>query len=173
MAALQTSFRPAYCGLAVEVERSKRSNGNSLVHGTKPMIGWPRRRNLVAPFGLRIYFVPIMHCMDSNLAIRSLAALAHESRLAVFRMLVTAGPDGLPAGQIAQQLGVSPSSLSFHLKDLSHAELATSHQDGRYVFYSANFAAMNDLIGFLTENCCAGAPCFAVDALKPCCGEES
>lgn len=109
--------------------------------------------------------------MDSNLAIRSLAALAHESRLAVFRMLVTAGPDGLSAGEIAQQLNVSPSSLSFHLKDLSHAELVSSRQEGRYVFYSANFDAMNELIGFLTENCCAGAPCAAVDVITPCCGE--
>lgn len=114
-----------------------------------------------------------MHCMDSNIAIRSLAALAHESRLAVFRMLVTAGPDGLPAGEIAQQLNVSPSSLSFHLKDLSHAELVASRQEGRYVFYSANFDAMSELIGFLTENCCAGVPCATVDAPKPCCGEES
>jgi DNA-binding transcriptional ArsR family regulator len=111
--------------------------------------------------------------MDSNIAIRSLSALAHESRLAVFRMLVTAGPDGLPAGEIAQQLDLSPSGLSFHLKDLSHAELVSARQEGRYVFYSANFQAMNELIGFLTENCCAGAPCAAAEALKPCCGEAS
>src|SRR5260370_33467085 len=115
----------------------------------------------------------IMHVMNSNIVIRSLAALHHESRLAVFRMLVTAGPTGLPAGEIAQQLNVSPSSLSFHLKDLSHAELVSSRQEGRYVFYSANFDAMNELIGFLTENCCAGAPCTTVAALKPGCREES
>lgn len=107
--------------------------------------------------------------MDSDIAIRSLGALAHESRLAVFRMLVTAGPQGLSAGEIAQQLSVSPSSLSFHLKDLSHAALVSARQEGRYVFYSANFDAMSELIGFLTENCCAGAPCSAVEALKPCC----
>ncbi|GAB3628946.1 ArsR/SmtB family transcription factor [Pandoraea terrae] len=111
--------------------------------------------------------------MDANIAIRSLAALAHESRLAVFRMLVTAGPAGMPAGEIAQNLNVSPSSLSFHLKDLSHAELISSRQEGRYVFYSANFDAMNGLIGFLTENCCAGEPCLTVAPLAPCCGESS
>ncbi|QSN63037.1 MULTISPECIES: helix-turn-helix transcriptional regulator [unclassified Caballeronia] len=97
--------------------------------------------------------------MDSNLAVRALSALAHESRLAIFRALVAAGPEGLPAGDIAQQLGLSPSSLSFHLKDLSHAELVKARQSGRFIFYSANFDAMNGLIGFLTENCCAGADC--------------
>lgn len=114
-----------------------------------------------------------MLCMDSNLAIRSLAALAHESRLAVFRMLVAVGPEGLPAGEIAQKLNVSPSSLSFHLKDLSYAGLVSARQEGRYVFYSADFDAMSELIRFLTENCCAGAPCGAVEALKPCCGGDS
>ncbi|WP_109479639.1 metalloregulator ArsR/SmtB family transcription factor [Paraburkholderia sp. C35] len=97
--------------------------------------------------------------MDPNLVVRALGALAHESRLAIFRALVVAGPDGLPAGEIAQQLGVSPSSLSFHLKDLSHAGLVTGRQEGRFVYYSANFDAMTGLIGFLTENCCAGADC--------------
>src|ERR1700737_2833290 len=108
--------------------------------------------------------------MDSNIAIRSLAALAHESRLAVFRMLVTAGPNGLPAGEIAQQLNVSPSSLSFHLKDLSHADLVKPRQEGRFIIYTANFHAMTGLIGFLTENCCAGATCAARD-LQNCCGD--
>ncbi|WP_321798211.1 metalloregulator ArsR/SmtB family transcription factor [Caballeronia sp. J97] len=110
--------------------------------------------------------------MDSNLVVRALGALAHESRLAVFRALVVAGPEGMAAGEIAQQVGLAPSSLSFHLKDLSHAELVTSRQEGRYVFYSANFEAMNGLIGFLTANCCAGAPC---DASKPsnCCGDST
>jgi len=102
--------------------------------------------------------------MDSSLAIRSLAALAHESRLAIFRLLVTAGPEGLPAGEIAQQLAVPPSSLSFHLKDLAYAELVSARQEGRYVFYSANFGSMNALIGYLTENCCQGEPCAAVPA---------
>ncbi|MFL9982405.1 metalloregulator ArsR/SmtB family transcription factor [Paraburkholderia sediminicola] len=101
--------------------------------------------------------------MDSNRVVRALGALAHESRLAIFRLLVIAGPDGMAAGEIAQQLELSPSSLSFHLKDLSHAELVTPRQDGRFIIYSANFDAMTGLIGFLTENCCAGAPCAASD----------
>jgi len=104
--------------------------------------------------------------MDSNLVVRALGALAHESRLAIFRALVVAGPDGLPAGEIAQQLGLSPSSLSFHLKDLSHAGLVTGQQQGRFIYYSANFDAMNGLVGFLTENCCAGGACEAVAAPK-------
>ena len=97
--------------------------------------------------------------MKSNTVVRALGALAHESRLAIFRALVVAGPDGLAAGDIAQQLGVSPSGLSFHLKDLSHAGLVDARQDGRYIFYSANFDAMSGLIGFLTENCCEGGTC--------------
>ncbi|WGS52252.1 metalloregulator ArsR/SmtB family transcription factor [Paraburkholderia sp. D15] len=106
--------------------------------------------------------------MDSNLVVRALGALAHESRLAIFRLLVVAGPDGIAAGEIAQQLGLSPSSLSFHLKDLSHAGLVDSRPDGRFVLYSANFDTMTDLIGFLTENCCAGASCSA-NTLPGCC----
>lgn len=110
--------------------------------------------------------------MDSNLIVRALGALAHESRLAIFRALVVAGPDGMPAGEIAQQLGLAPSGLSFHLKDLSHAELVKSRQDGRFVIYSANFAAMTELIAFLTENCCAGAPCAASDLPNACGGKR-
>ncbi|WP_090552207.1 ArsR/SmtB family transcription factor [Paraburkholderia caballeronis] len=110
--------------------------------------------------------------MDSNLVVRALGALAHESRLAIFRALVVAGQDGLPAGEIAQQLGLAPSSLSFHLKDLSHAGLLTSRQDGRFVIYTANFDAMTDLIGFLTENCCAGASCAAIDLPTACGGKR-
>ena len=97
--------------------------------------------------------------MNSNTVVRALGALAHESRLAIFRALVVAGPEGLAAGDIAQQLGVSPSGLSFHLKDLSHAGLVDARQDGRFIFYSANFNAMSGLIGFLTENCCEGRTC--------------
>jgi len=110
--------------------------------------------------------------MDSNLVVRALSALAHDSRLAIFRALVVAGPNGMSAGEIAQQVGLAPSSLSFHLKDLSHADLVRARQEGRFIFYSANFDAMSGLIGFLTENCCAGAPCSATDSTK-CCGESS
>lgn len=109
--------------------------------------------------------------MDSSLVVRALGALAHDSRLAIFRALVVAGPDGMAAGEIAQRLGLAPSSLSFHLKDLSHADLVRSRQEGRFVIYMANFDAMAALIGFLTENCCAGAGCAASDA-PDCCGNS-
>jgi len=97
--------------------------------------------------------------MDTHHAIRALSAIAHESRLAIFRTLVVAGPTGMSAGDIAQRLSLSPSRLSFHLKDLSHADMIKARQDGRFIFYAANFDAMNGLIGFLTENCCAGDTC--------------
>lgn len=97
--------------------------------------------------------------METRSAIGALAALAQESRLAVFRLLVQAGPDGIAASKIADQLGVPPSSLSFHLKELTHAGLIVPRQDGRFIMYSADFATMNGLIGFLTENCCGGTPC--------------
>ncbi|MGF6469005.1 ArsR family transcriptional regulator [Paraburkholderia youngii] len=106
--------------------------------------------------------------MNPNLAVRALGALAHDSRLAIFRLLVVAGREGMPAGEIGQQLGLAPSSLSFHLKDLSHADLVKSRQDGRFIIYTANFDAMTDLIGFLTENCCAGASCAAGDVPNVC-----
>ena len=97
--------------------------------------------------------------MESNDAVIALTALAQNSRLAVFRQLVQAGPAGLSAGKIAEALAIPPSSLSFHLKVLSHAGWVTARQEGRFVIYSANFETMNTLIAFLTENCCGGAPC--------------
>jgi ArsR family transcriptional regulator len=97
--------------------------------------------------------------MDTNAVLAALAALAQESRLAVFRLLVQAGPAGLAASKIAEHLNIPSSSLSFHLKELSHAGLLSSQQDGRFVIYSANVETMNGLIGFLTENCCGGVPC--------------
>ena len=97
--------------------------------------------------------------MQTKEVIMALAALAQESRLAVFRLLVTAGPAGLAASKIAEQLDVAPSSLSFHLKELSRAGLIMPHPDGRFIIYAANFDAMHTLIGFLTENCCGGNPC--------------
>lgn len=109
--------------------------------------------------------------MDSILVVRALGALAHDSRLAIFRALVVAGPEGMAAGEIAQRLGVAPSSLSFHLKDLSHADLVKSRQDGRFVIYTANFDAMTNLIDFLTENCCAGASCVPGDLSNVCGGK--
>lgn len=99
--------------------------------------------------------------METKEVLAALAALAQESRLAVFRLLVQAGPAGLAASRIAEELGLAPSSLSFHLKELTHAKLLTSRQEGRFVIYAADIGAMNGLIGFLTQNCCGGVPCGA------------
>jgi len=111
--------------------------------------------------------------METNQTIAALSALAHESRLAIFRALVQAGPWGLAAGQIETLLDVPPSSLSFHLKELAHAQLVTSRQEGRFVFYCANFATMNGLVGYLTENCCGGNPCSPVSACSPACPDPT
>lgn len=97
--------------------------------------------------------------MDTKDVLVALAAIAQESRLAVFRLLVQVGPDGMAASKIAEHLDVAPSSLSFHLKELAHARLITSRAEGRFVIYSADVAVMNGLIGYLTENCCGGIPC--------------
>ena len=97
--------------------------------------------------------------MDNKHAVAALAALAHASRLAVFRLLVEAGPEGLAASRISDALKMPASSLSFHLKELSHAGLIAARQDGRFVIYSASFGAMNALVNFLTDNCCGGTPC--------------
>ncbi|MYM80642.1 metalloregulator ArsR/SmtB family transcription factor [Duganella sp. FT50W] len=97
--------------------------------------------------------------MNTKQTLAALAALAQESRLAVFRLLVQTGPEGLAASKIGERLAIAPSSLSFHLKELSHAGLIASRQQGRFVIYSADIAAMNGLINFLTENCCGGVPC--------------
>ena len=111
--------------------------------------------------------------METKAAVTSLSALAHESRLTVFRALVQAGPAGLTAGKLAELLGLVPSSLSFHLKELSHAGLVSSRQAGRFVIYIAEFEAMNGLLAYLTENCCGGNPCSPVSAVtcKPVCDE--
>jgi ArsR family transcriptional regulator len=99
--------------------------------------------------------------METKFIIAALAALAQESRLTIFRLLVQAGPQGMPAGRISEVTGIAPSSLSFHLKEMSHATMVTSRQEGRYVIYSANFDTMNALLAYLTENCCEGTPCTA------------
>ena len=93
--------------------------------------------------------------MESKTVIQALAALAQESRLGIFRLLVQAGPTGLSAGEIGSELKLAPATLSFHLKELSRASLIAARQDGRYIYYSADFASMGELVGFLTENCCA------------------
>lgn len=108
--------------------------------------------------------------MENSSAVNLLAALAQESRLAVFRLLVQQGPDGLPAGQISTTLGIPANTLSFHLKELTHAGLLTSRQAGRFVFYAANFPVMTGLIAFLMDNCCQGEGCFP--ELLPLCGPQ-
>jgi ArsR family transcriptional regulator len=92
--------------------------------------------------------------MDQNHAIAALGALAQDTRLALFRLLVTAGPEGLSAGTIAERLGVAPSSLSFHLQQLLHAGLVTQRRLSRQLIYAAEYGAMNELLAYLTENCC-------------------
>ena len=92
--------------------------------------------------------------MDQKGAIAALGALAQETRLGLFRLLVVAGPSGLPAGVIAERLGVQPSSLSFHLAQLVHAGLITQRRLSRQLIYSAEYGAMNALLAYLTENCC-------------------
>ncbi len=94
--------------------------------------------------------------MKTDEVIDGLAALAQKSRLAVFRHLVQAGPAGSCPGEIADALGVSASTLSFHLKALSHAGLVTAEQDGRSIIYRADFEAMQELVDYLTDNCCGG-----------------
>jgi DNA-binding transcriptional ArsR family regulator len=91
--------------------------------------------------------------------IGALAALAHEHRLAVFRLLVETGPEGLPAGEIGQRVGLVPSSLTFHLQHLARAGLLTQRREGRQLFYATDFGVMNALVAYLTENCCGGAGC--------------
>ncbi|MCI2810901.1 ArsR/SmtB family transcription factor [Eoetvoesiella caeni] len=108
--------------------------------------------------------------METKNIILALSALAQESRLAVFRLLVQAGPQGLAATKIAEALALAPSSLSFHLKELTYANLITQTREGRSLIYSANFETMNGVLGFLTENCCGGNPCTPV--CIPACSNE-
>ena len=95
--------------------------------------------------------------MKTPQIIEALGALAHEHRLAIFRLLVQRGPQGMPAGIIADRVGLVPSSLTFHLQNLQRAGLISQRRDSRRLFYAADFSAMNTLVGYLTENCCAGS----------------
>jgi ArsR family transcriptional regulator, arsenate/arsenite/antimonite-responsive transcriptional repressor len=97
--------------------------------------------------------------MDKKAAVISLSALAQDSRLEVYRLLVQAGPDGMAASGIAERLGIPANTLSFHLKTLSHADLIQSRQEGRFIFYSTHYDQMNELLSFLTANCCGGKSC--------------
>jgi len=106
--------------------------------------------------------------MNAISTVRALGALAHEARLAVFRLLVQAGPQGLAAGVVAEQLALAPSALTFHFKELIAAGLLSSRQEGRNVFYSVNANAMKELLAYLTENCCGGVPCGLESASVQC-----
>jgi ArsR family transcriptional regulator, arsenate/arsenite/antimonite-responsive transcriptional repressor len=93
--------------------------------------------------------------MKSEEAVSALGALAQESRLSIFRLLVKRGPDGHTPGELAEKLEIPAPTLSFHLKELQHADLIVSRREGRFLYYSANFDTMNGLVGFLSENCCS------------------
>jgi ArsR family transcriptional regulator len=103
--------------------------------------------------------------MKTARAIHALGALAHEHRLGIYRLLVQRGPEGLPAGAIGEQVGLVPSSLTFHLQNLQRAGLITQRRDSRQLFYAADFTSMNGLVGYLTENCCGNS----VAACSPDC----
>jgi DNA-binding transcriptional ArsR family regulator len=113
--------------------------------------------------------------METKPAVASLSALAHEGRLSTFRLLVQAGPDGLPAGEVARRLGLLPNTLSASLNVLSHAGLIASRREGRSIIYTANYDAMRALLAFLMEDCCGGAPeiCAPLAAIaSQCCAGE-
>lgn len=111
--------------------------------------------------------------MENKSAVIALAALAQETRLSVFRLLIEAGPEGMSVGSIGEKLGVAPATLSFHLKELSHAGLVVSRHESRFIYYMTDFAQMAALMTFLTQNCCKGMPqeCLSVmeTALENCC----
>ncbi len=105
--------------------------------------------------------------MEKTTTLAALAALAQETRLDIYRLLVQAGEGGLPAGQIGARLALALPTLSFHLAQLKHAGLVTARRDSRSIIYAANYPAMNGLIAYLTENCCGGASACAVAACDP------
>jgi ArsR family transcriptional regulator len=105
--------------------------------------------------------------MQTKHAVEALGALAHEYRLGIYRLLVEQGPAGLPAGSIAEAMGLAPSSLTFHLQNLHRAGLIVQRRESRSLIYSVDFDAMNDLVGYLTENCCAGSGESCATACKP------
>jgi DNA-binding transcriptional ArsR family regulator len=107
--------------------------------------------------------------MEPTEIVTALGALAHETRLAAFRLLVQAGSAGLNPGFIAEQLQIAPSPLSFHLKELTRAKLIGARPEGRKIHYTANFETMNALVGYLTENCCGGVPCATDADAAACC----
>lgn len=109
--------------------------------------------------------------MELANAARMLSAIGHPMRLQAYRLLMQAGPAGLPAGQLAQALEMAPSSLNFHLKEMISAGLIASRQEGRFVIYATAFPAMTELMQFLTDNCCGGNPCLPIPS-DPCAQEQ-
>ena len=105
--------------------------------------------------------------MEKVDAVAALSALAQDNRLDVFRLLVRAGPQGMAAGEVAEELGLAPNTLTFHFDRLRTAGLVNARRDGRSIIYAARFEAMNQLIAFLTENCCGGVSCAPVSACNP------
>jgi DNA-binding transcriptional ArsR family regulator len=105
--------------------------------------------------------------MESIAVVKALAALAQASRLELFRALVVAGAPGLTPGALSESLGVAPNTLSFHLKELLHADLVTQERVGRNLIYRAQFDRMNEVLAYLTQNCCQGQPCLT-EAATPC-----
>jgi DNA-binding transcriptional ArsR family regulator len=97
--------------------------------------------------------------MEIKSALKTLAGLAQDTRLSIFRLLVEQGPEGLPAGEIVERLHLANATASFHLKELTNANLVKARQAGRFIYYSANYTTMNGLIKYLTENCCQGSTC--------------
>jgi len=105
--------------------------------------------------------------MEKTDAVAALSALAQDSRLDVFRLLVQAGPEGMPAGAVAEALDLAPNTLTFHFDRLRMADLVTVRREGRSMIYAARFEKMNALLSFLTENCCGGVPCTPAVECKP------
>lgn len=106
--------------------------------------------------------------MQNKAAVSLLAALAQETRLAIFRLLVVQGEQGMTVGKIGEALDVPPATLSFHLKELTRADLIIARQEGRFIHYSANYNMMNSLLGFMTENCCAAEACTTEFGVSRC-----
>jgi ArsR family transcriptional regulator len=107
--------------------------------------------------------------MDRRQALNAFGALSQDTRLAIVRLLVKAGPEGIPAGEIADEIGVSASNMSFHLKELERAGLATTRRESRSIIYAADYSALGGLVRFLMQDCCAGHPDICAPALDPCC----
>jgi DNA-binding transcriptional ArsR family regulator len=119
------------------------------------------KRTLTDPhqFDISMFIELLEYGVQPDLVIRALGALAQEHRLAAFRLLVQAGAEGIPAGALADRIGIPPSSMSFHLAQLANAGLVTQRRESRSIIYVADYAAMNGLMAYLTENCCGGLPC--------------